>query len=83
MVGAVPQFLELLPVDEFFALDSDIPRKHVGISAQFECLFNLAHLPLEVIFKTFYIFFNQLFENVADLLKLLLLISEVKLEGTV
>ena len=69
LIGAVPQFLELLPVDEFFALDSYIQRKHVGISAQFECLFNLAHLPLEFIFfKIRNILFYQLFKNFADLL---------------
>ncbi len=64
--------------------DSRALLKHVGVSAQLEALLNLAHVPLEFIFvETFNLFCNQQFEDGADLLELLVVLFEIKLEGTV
>ena len=82
-VGFFPKGFELVPIDELFAFDSNALLKHVGVSAQLEGLLDLSHLPLEFIIEILYLFRNQLFKNAADLLEFLLVLFEVKLEGTV
>jgi hypothetical protein len=63
--------------------DSRALGKHVGVSAQFEVLLDLAHVPLELFIEIRNILCNQQFEDGADLLELLVVLFEIKLEGTV
>jgi hypothetical protein len=63
--------------------DSRALGKHVGVSAQFEVLLDLAHVPLEFSIEIFNIFCNQLCEDTADFLELVLMLSKIELEGTV
>ena len=63
--------------------DSRALGKHVGVSAQLEVLLYLAHVPLEFIIEIRNILCNQQFEDGADLLELLVVLFEIKLEGTV
>ena len=63
--------------------DSRALGKHVGVSAQLEVLLDLAHVPLEFIIEIRNILCNQQFEDGADLLELLVVLFEIKLEGTV
>ena len=83
LVGVMPQFAEFLLVDELLLFDSRVLGKHVGVSAQLEALLYLPHDPLEFIIEIRNLLCNQQFEDGADLLQILVVLFEIKLEGTV